>query len=423
MRIGQIAAVVVTGLCLGSACRAATNDWAGWRGPGQDGVSLETSLPSTWSPDGKNLIWSSPVGGRSTPIIMDGRAYVFTNVGAGINEQERLVCLDADSGRILWEHRFPVFLTDIVSNRLGWSSPAGDPETGNVYVHGTGGLLICLNRGGKVVWERALYEELGRVCGYGGRLHTPLVDEDLVILSFLNSSWGPHTRGSHRYVAFDKRDGKIVWWSQPGGQPLDTTYACPVVAVINGQRLLIAPNADGAIHALKVRTGEKVWTFSLSKRGLNVSPVVSGNRVYVGHSEENIDTAQLGRIVCIDATGTGDVTKTHEVWRVDAVTVEYCSLAIHDGRLYAIDNSANLMSIDADTGKEIYRHNLGTVGKGSPVWADGKIYVGEVNGRFHIIRVGEDGAESLDVEEFKNPNGTVVEISVRRPWPTGVFTS
>jgi outer membrane protein assembly factor BamB len=341
---------------------------------------------------------------------MNGRVYVFANVESGVNEQERVVCLDADTGKILWEHRFGIFLTTIVSNRLGWSSPVGDPETGNVYVHGTAGLLICLDASGKVVWQRSLTEEFGRVSGYGGRLHTPVVDGDLLILSFLNSSWGAHGKGAHRYVAFDKRDGKVIWWSDPGGQPLDMTYACPVVAVINGRRLLIAPAADGAVHALQVQTGEKVWTFRLSERGLNTSPVVWGNRVYASHSEENLDSTVMGRVVCIDATGTGDVTDSHELWRLEGLTAGYVSPTIHDGRLYVVDNAANLSAINAETGKPIWSHKIGTVGKGSPVWADGKIYVGEVNGEFHIIEAGADAAKSLDVEAFSNPDGTVVEV-------------
>ena len=389
---------------------ALAGDWVSWRGPEQNGTSPETGLPSSWSPDGENLLWTAPIGGRSTPLIMGGRVYVFTQIDQGVNEQERVACLDAATGDILWEHRFPVFLTTIVSSRLGWSSPAGDPRTGYVYVHGTGGLLICLSREGKVVWQRSLTEEFGRVSGYGGRLHTPVVDEDLVILSFLSSSWGSHAKGSHRYLALDKRDGTVVWWWGGGGKPLDATYSCPVVTVVNGQRLLIAPNADGAVHALKVRTGETVWTFRLSKRGVNSSPVVAGDRVFVSHSEENLDNTTMGRMVCIDATGRGDVTDTHEVWRYDGFKAGYTSPVLHAGRLYAVDNGANMACIDAGTGREIWRHNIGTIGKGSPVWADGKLYVGEVNGRFHILQAGRDGCASLDVEQLGDPDGTPVEI-------------
>ena len=94
------------------------------------------------------------------------------------------------------------------------------------------------------------------------------------------------------------------------------TQSVGVVGVVNGQRVWIDGNADGHIYALKVRTGEKVWNFHLSKRGINVSPVFVNDTVYIAHSEENIDENTMGRLVAIDATGTGEVTATHERWRL-----------------------------------------------------------------------------------------------------------
>jgi hypothetical protein len=117
----------------------------------------------------------------------------------------------------------------------------------------------------------------------------------------------------------------------------------------------------------------------------------------------------MGRVVAIETTGSGDVTRTHERWRA-AFGVGYSSPLYHGGRLYVVDNSANLHALDANTGQEIWSFNLGTVGKGSPVWADGKIYVTEVNGRFHILRPGADGPESLDVEQVRTATGRPEEI-------------
>jgi hypothetical protein len=108
----------------------------------------------------------------------------------------------------------------------------------------------------------------------------------------------------------------------------------------------------------------------------------------------------MGRVVAIDATGTGDVTKTHELWRAEELGAGFPSPIYHDGRLYVIDNSANLFALDAKTGKQLFKHKLGTVGKASPVWADGKIYAAETNGRFHILKPGADGFEQLDVDEL-----------------------
>jgi outer membrane protein assembly factor BamB len=388
-----------------------TGDWPSWRGPEQNGVSRDTGLPGTWSLAGENVVWKKPFGGRSTPVVLGDRVYIVNRAGSGPTEEERVLCLSARNGETLWEKRFGIFLTDIASNRVGWASPAADPETGNVYAHGVQGTFLCLDPQGKTLWERSLHEEFGMISGYGGRITSPVVDGDLVIISFLCSSWGKHAPGGHRYVAFDKRSGSIVWWSEPGGKPLDTTYSVPIVRVVNGSRLLIDGNADGGIHAIEVRTGRKVWDFNMAKRGINPSLVFGNGMVYACHSEENIDSTAMGRVVCIDPSGRGDVTKTHEKWRIDGLEAGYSSPAFHDGRLYVFDNSANLHAIDAATGKVAWKHSVGTVMKGSPVVADGKIYVGEVTARFAILEPSAESCKTLSEINFPTPDGTIVELN------------
>ncbi len=389
-------------------------DWSSWRGPGQNGFAPEKAVVTSWSPQGENVLWKIPIEGRSTPLVMNGRVFAITPVGDirnPIELQERVIALDAETGKTVWEHRFNVFDSDIVPQRVGWTSLVGDPETGNIYAHGTGGEFFCLSRDGKVLWKWSMTEEFGRVSGYGGRLMTPIIDEDRVIMSFMSSSWGNQGPPLHRYVAFDKKEGKVLWWAAPGEKPYDTTYAIPVVAVIDGKRMLIAPNGDGNVYGMLARTGEKVWTFKMSVRGLNSSPVVEGNYVYVCNGEENIDTTEMGRVVCIDASKTGDITKTGEVWRAEGIKAGFVSPALANGRLYVVDNSANLYAFDAKSGKPYWMHTLGRVGKGSPtVTADGVIYVGEQNGFFHILKDEGDKVVSLDVEEFAGPNETIDEI-------------
>ena len=395
---------VLFGLLL-VATSAFSADWPSWRGPAQTGVSQETGLVASWSP-----VWRAEFTGRSTPIVLKGRVFVIGRRGEGIAREGVVAAFDAQDGALLWEHPYNIFHTTIPFNRVGWASLAGDPETGYVYAHTVSGLFLCFDRDGQVVWSRSLTEEFGRISGYGGRVHTPVVDEDLVIISYLSSNWGEHTPGRHRYFAFDKRNGEVVWIATPRGRPLDTTYSVPVVAVINGVRLLIGGNADGAIYALKIRTGEAVWGFKLSRRGINSSVVVAGDKVYAAHSEENLDNTALGRVVCINATGQGDVTNTHEVWRYDGIFAGYSSPIVHDGRLYLIDNSANIHALAAETGQLHWIHNIGTVGKGSPVLADGRIYAPEVNGRFAIVAPRHADAETLDLAEIAMPDGRPAEL-------------
>ena len=389
-------------------------DWPSWRGVNSDGVSSEEGLPAKWSQDGENLLWKAPIGGRSTPIVVDGRVCVITlaEPGEPTKWQERIACLDTETGKIRWEHRYSIFQTDIPHHRVGWASLAGDPATGYVYSHGVEGMFICFDRDGKIVWSRSFGEEVGRISGFGGRTVDPLIDGELVIVSFLTAGWGGNFIPRHRFFALDKSTGEIVWISTPGQAPKDTTYSVPVVRVIDGERLLVTGNGDGGIYALQVATGKKVWHFPFSKRGINSSVLVNGSDVYASHSEENVDASTaMGRLVHLNA---GQVTegKPAEVWNVDGFAAGYASPAYHDGILYHVDNSANLTAFDAASGEELWKHNIGIAQRASPIIGDGKIYVADVDGKFHILKMnGREEPEVLHVEEFKEPDGSLTQIN------------
>ena len=190
-------AVAVSALGAGSALWA--EDWPSWRGPRQNGVSGETGLISSWSPEGENLIWRQDFVGRSTPVVMDGRVYVNGRVGSDIDRQAVIAAFDARTGEPIWEKRFTLYLTTVPYNRVGWASLTGDPETGYIYAQGVSGAFWCLDRDGNIVWEHSFYEEYGRFQGYGGRTASPLIDEDLVILNMINGTWGNQGPPRHRF--------------------------------------------------------------------------------------------------------------------------------------------------------------------------------------------------------------------------------
>ena len=408
-----VAAALVAGLLAGlPASPAAANDWPSWRGRAQTGVSDVTGLVSSWSPDGENLIWYDRWVGRSTPAVFDGRVCANGRTGDGVDEQEVVACWNAETGEKLWQHNYNVLNTTVPFNRVGWGSVTGDPETGYLYAMNIDGHLNAFDRDGAVVWSWRLAEELGRASGYGGRTSTPLVDEDQLLLSIIGAGWG-NLAGPprHRYFGFDKMTGEVRWHSTPGGNVADmNTQSVGVVGVVDGQRLWIDGNADGHVYALNARTGRRVWQYQLSKRGINVSPVLAGDTVYAAHSEENVDSGIMGRVVAIDATGEGDVTASHERWRADELAVGFSSPLLHDGRLYVIDNSANLFALDAATGAVAWEQSVGTVGKASPVWADGKLFVTETNGNVTILEPGPDGATELDHDELAVEDGRYAEI-------------
>ena len=165
-------------------------DWPEWRGPSRDGRSVEKNLPEKWSLAGENLLWKAPYGSRSTPVVLGNHVYMVNGAGKGETLQERLLCLDLDTGKLLWEHRWNLYLSDVPPHRIAWSSPAVDSETANVYAFGGNGTLIALSKDGKVVWQRSLVEDYGLFTTHGGRTVSPIVDGDLVIVSAIASTWG-----------------------------------------------------------------------------------------------------------------------------------------------------------------------------------------------------------------------------------------
>ena len=403
---GQLVLALALGLAASMSAqgprRVALGDWPEMRGPNRDGVSRETGLVDRWALNGENFLWRVPHGGRSAPIVMGNRVYVQNPSGRGDRLQERVMALDADTGRTVWEYTFNLFQSDVPPHRIGWASPAADPETGNIYALSGGAQVIALTRDGKPLWDRSLGEEFAAFTTHGGRTMSPIVDGDLVIVSAAISNWGVHGSRAHRFVALDKRSGEIVYVSNPGGRPYDTAYASPLIATINGTRLLIAGLGDGAVHAIKPQTGEKVWSYVAAKRAINTGVVVSGNTVFMSHGDENLDVNTLGMIAALDGTSTGDIKST--LWAHRGIEFGYSSPVIDGTRLYQLDNSSTLHAYDAASGKELWSQALSLAQKAPLVLADGKLYVGTDNGRFFIVRPHADRAEILS--EVTLPNST-----------------
>jgi outer membrane protein assembly factor BamB len=380
--------------------RVLVGDWPEARGPNRDGVSLETGLLDKWALNGDGMLWRAPYGGRSAPLVMGNRVYLQNPAGRGADLRERVMALDADTGKLVWEYKFNLFQSDVPPHRIGWASPAIDPDTGNVYALSGGAEVIALSRDGKPLWQRSFGEEFAAFTTHGGRTMNPLVDGDLVIVSAAVSNWGGSANRSHRFIALDKRTGEVVYVANPGGRPYDTAYATPTIATINGLRLLIAGLGDGAIHAIKPQTGEKVWSFVAAKRAINTGVVVKDSTVLVSHGDENIDVNELGLIAALDGSSTGDIKSTK--WAVKGTEFAFSSPVLDGARVYQIDGSSVMHAYDISTGKELWTLRLGTAQKAPPVFADGKIYVGTDGGKFFIVRPAADKGTVLSAVELPN---------------------
>src|SRR5262245_18124713 len=108
----------LVGLLLIGSVSLVASDWREWRGPNRDGTSAEKNLPSKWSPSGEYVAWTLPFGGRSAPVISGIRLYLQTVTPGDISQtQERLVAVVVNTGKVLWEKRFSIYLSDVPQHR------------------------------------------------------------------------------------------------------------------------------------------------------------------------------------------------------------------------------------------------------------------------------------------------------------------
>ncbi len=185
-----------------------------------------------------------------------------------------------------------------------------------------------------------------------------------------------------------------------------------MLANINGEKLIITGGADGGVYAMKLATGEKVWTYTFGIAAVNCSPVVDGNFVYIGHGEENPDSNELGRVICLDASKV-EKGQPKLVWKRDGLKARYSSPTIDasSNRFYITDESGKLYCLDAKTGAQHWKYNFGRNSRGSPVLADGKIYLGEVNSKFHILKPEAKKCVRLHVQHFAPIEG-IADVEV-----------
>ncbi len=374
------------GLLLAGVCAAVlpaqagpAQGWLNWRGPHQNGTSHEKNLPSNVDPE--HPLWRADYPGASTAVVSNGKVYIMTFLGEGPDLQEGVVCLDADTGKKLWEHRYSDFLSDIIYNRYATSSPTIDPETGNVYMQGTQGLLAGFTPDGKELWKISMMELYGRLTFPNGRTASPILDQDLVITHGITANWGANGPGRDRFYAFDKKNGELVWASTPGGQPKDSSYSYGVLGWLDGRRVLYSSTGDGSVVCVNARTGDPIWQIPLTKAGINASVLVYNDDRIIAIYGTPYEAGQLVALKIPHvhpSPGQGPVEVDRskaEVWSKDISTSTSSPILVGD-TIYVVAEKGDLFAVNADTGKVDWSLKLGIEQRNScPLYADGKLYV------------------------------------------------
>lgn len=405
--VPSLIAVVALVLFHASPLRA-VDGWLEWRGPNQNGTSDETGLPAEVGPD--NLLWTYDIPGRGSAVIADGRLYAYAYRGTGPDLQEFLVCLDAETGKRHWELGFNDFLSDTVYDRYSIGAPTVDQETGNIYLMTSPGLFVCVSPEGRILWEVSMMERFGLLTFPNGRRGAAVIEKDLVIHHGITSYWGADGPARDRFYAFDKRTGDLVWSSTPGIGPQDSSFSTPVLADAYGRRVLYAGTGCGNLVCVDARTGEPLWRFHAADGGVNCSPVLHNNdKVILIHDGENLDSSEVGRMVAVKlgpapqpgAREPVALEPSSELWRLPVGMFTSSPTLVGD-RVYQVTKTGELLCVNAATGELLWQKKLDNSQlHASPLAAEGRLYVPMESGTLHILKPGDQGAETLAAEKLE----------------------
>lgn len=392
---------------------ALAGDWPRFRGPAGSGVSDNSgSIPTTWS-DTENLAWKTPLPGPglSSPIVVGDRVYVTCwtgyETGAGSSDnpenlKRALVCVDRQSGDILWTKSVESVLPEdefrgmFAENGYASHTPACDGEHIYCFFGKTG--VVAFDLEGNQLWQTSVGTGLDPR-GWGSA-SSPILYENLVIVTA--------SAESESLVALDKATGKEVWREE--APTLVGTWTTPVLVALDGDRTDLVISVPSELWGLNPRTGKLRW-YCIQPGGESNSATAS---VVVSEGPEPVAYVLGGRdngSMAAKVGGKGDVTQANIVWQgSDRASIG--TPLLHAGRLYWISRGiANC--INAETGDEIYKERLrGGGGSGgvrggdysSPILADGKIYFVTRSGTGHVLKVGDE-FEQLAANRFESEQG------------------
>jgi outer membrane protein assembly factor BamB len=331
------------------------DDWPQWRGPRRDGVSKETGLLKDWPANGPRLAWriNGTGEGYSSFAVAGGRLFTL---GARQNT-EYVFAFDAATGKKLWE----------VANGKRFNNDRGDGPRGTptidgdrVYVFGSSGDMTVLDAAsGKVFWTQNLLQKYGGSNISWGLSESPLVLTDRIIVT-------PGGRGAS-IVALRKTDGSLIWKSQndePG-------YSSALLHPIGNIQQAVVFTAERAL-GVDVNDGRVLWSYNrVANRTANIAtPIARGNHVFLSS-----DYGTGAGLLALTPDGNG--IKAAEVYFTNEMRNHHASSVLVGDYLYGFSSSI-LTTMHFETGKVAWRDR--SVGKGSLVFADDRLYLFSENG-------------------------------------------
>lgn len=378
-------------------------DWPRFRGPAGNGVASESdSVPTEWSPNA-NLAWKTelPGPGASSPIVVDGKAFVTCYSGYGLSQEEpgdmenlmrHLVCVDLQTGEKLWQKDIKAPLpedpyTGIGVTAHGYASHTPVSDGKNVYAFFGKGGVHAFDMDGNELWQAEVGKESDPA--KWGTSSSPIVHENTVIITA--------SAESQAIIGLDKESGKELWRQEAKG--LDGMWGTPTLVNIDDDRTDLVMCVARELWGLDPGSGKLRWyADATGSQQAYASVVLDGKRVYAF-------TGRGGGSIALDAGGSGDVSETNTVW-TGRDNAGYASPVRHGSKLYVVTNGI-VTAVDAETGERVKRLRLkgadqtggrmGSLDYPSPVVVGDNMYYLNGSGQMFVFDLSGDEMEMVAV--------------------------
>ena len=316
-----------------AATDAATEDWPRWRGANGNGTWKAPPLPEKWPAEGLRRVWRRPVGGGYSGVAAVGNRVYTMDRQTEPEEVERILCLDADSGELIWAHAYEVAYGDLDYG----SGPRATPtiDDGRVYTLGSVGHLHCLDAAtGEVIWSiDSMGEMKAGIPTWGFAASVPVwKDRVFVHIGVPGGS----------VVALDRRTGKEIWRSSedPAG------YCTPMIVSHKGSDRLIVWNPEHIV-SMSPETGAIHWQVPYKvTNGVSITaPIFEEGILFVSGYWEGSKAIRL----------SADVNEGELIWEENRWLRGVMSQPLfREGYVYHLDKFHGLICFDLQTGERVW---------------------------------------------------------------------
>lgn len=345
-------------------------NWPSFRGPGAYGRAHFTNAPTEWDIEtGTAIRWKTEVPlGTNSPVIWGNRLFL----SAADDVARTVYCYDTETGELLWERTLETF------PGTPDSPPSATEETGfaapTLAVHGDQVFAVFANADiasydfeGNFIWGMNLgvpdnhYGHSSSLLAYGALVYVQMDTSD-----------------EARLLALNAATGKQVWIAERER----ISWASPIVAQTPAGAQIILCSEDD-VDAYDPESGELLWSQTVLGGEVAPSAAYSDGIVFAAN--------EYAMGAAIRVSGTQGAVESEILWEWDDMLPEVAS-PIGDGeRFYFATSMGELVSLDAQTGEEVWVEELSMAGfYSSPVLVGDRIYVSDMDGTMYIVRASAD---------------------------------